>query len=96
MYTRWTSHEPIQKLKENQEDLTTKIQTLKSKNKTEQEANKVLEYEGKADKTKKRIKENHENKISFAHFKLRKNGRLEEELTDSGLIKRAFRNWSKL
>ena len=91
MYTRWTSQESIQKLKENQEDLATKIQTLKAKNKTEQEANKLLEYEDIADKTKKRIKEKKENKIRFAHFKLGKNGRLEEELTNDALIKRARR-----
>ena len=32
VYTRWTSQESTQKLKDNQEDLSTKIQTLKAKN----------------------------------------------------------------
>ena len=67
-----------------------------NKNKTEQEVTEQLEYEYIAgQKTKKRKKVKTKKKISFAQFKLGKNGRLEEELTHNGLIKRAFRNWSK-
>ena len=61
-------------------------------NTTEQEVMKQTSLEFIISKTEKNIKEKFNNRISFAHFKPAKNGRLKEELTDDGLIKRAFRN----
>ena len=72
------------------------MRTLEIENKTDEEKIKLEEYKQKEEKTNKRIKEKNDNKMSFAHYKLGKNGRPEEELNDDGLIKRAFKNWNKL
>ena len=57
-----------------------KIQQMQSNNnKTNEEATKQIELEDTITKTKRRIKEKNDNEISFAHFKLAKNGRPEED-----------------
>ena len=68
----------------------------KKESKTEQEEEMQEQLKQDIRKITRRAKDKHDNRISFAHFKPTKDGRPQEELTDDGLIKRAFRNWSKL